>query len=156
MAEYATGHELGTYTVRVMGECLAPRIVNRLLFPGEKIAFVLQGLRDVTVYTDRRILLVNYMGVTGKAVEYTTYSYQDIISYSITTPGLGFDVDGEIVLRFINREVLIIHVDKGNNMDRYLFLTYDLVSAGKMNVPIQKGVFVESEDARTNNEKFFD
>jgi hypothetical protein len=139
-----------------MGECLAPRIVNRLLFPGEKIAFVLQGLRDVTVYTDRRILLVNYMGVTGKAVEYTTYSYQDIISYSITTPGLGFDVDGEIVLRFINREVLIIHVDKGNNMDRYLFLTYDLVSAGKMNVPIQKGVFVESEDARTNNEKFFD
>ena len=121
-----------------------------------KIAFVLQGLRDVTVYTDRRILLVNYMGVTGKAVEYTTYSYQDIISYSITTPGLGFDVDGEIVLRFINREVLIIHVDKGNNMDRYLFLTYDLVSAGKMNVPIQKGVFVESEDARTNNEKFFD
>ncbi len=156
MAEYAAGHELGTYTVRVMGECLAPRIVNRLLFPGEKIAFVLQGLRDVTVYTDRRILLVNYMGVTGKAVEYTTYSYQDIISYSITTPGLGFDVDGEIVLRFINREVLIIHVDKGNNMDRYLFLTYDLISAGKMNVPIQKGVFVESEDARTNNEKFFD
>ena len=156
MAEYAAGHELGTYTVRVMGECLAPRIVNRLLFPGEKIAYVLQGLRDVTVYTDRRILLVNYMGVTGKAVEYTTYAYKDVISYSITTPGLGFDIDGEIVLRFINREVLIIHVDKGNNMDRYLFLTYDLVSAAKMEVPLQKGVFVDSEDARTNNEKFFD
>ena len=41
-------------------------------------------------------------------------------------------------------------------MDRYLFLTYDLVSAGKMNVPLQKGVFTDGEDVRTNNEKFFD
>ena len=156
MADYVAAQELGTYSIKVMGECLAPRIVNRLLFPGEKIAFVLQGIRDVTVYTDQRIIVVNYIGVSGRSVEYTTYAYKDVISYSITTPGLGFDTDGEIVLRFINREVLIIHIDKGNNMDRYLFLTYDLVSAGKMGVPLQKGVFVEGEDARTNNEKFFD
>jgi hypothetical protein len=156
MAEYVNGHELGTYSIKVMGECLAPRIVNRLLFPGEKIAYVLQGLRDVTVFTDQRILLVNYRSISGKSVEYTSYAYRDIISYSITTPGLGFDVDGEIVLRFINREVLIISIDKGNNMDRFLFLTYDLVSAGKMNIPLQKGVFPDGEDVRTNNEKFFD
>ena len=156
MAEYVNGHELGTYSIKVMGECLAPRIVNRLLFPGEKIAFVLQGLRDVTVYTDQRILLVNYRSISGKSVEYTTYAFKDVISYSITTPGLGFDTDGEIVLRFINREVLIISVYKGNNMDRYLFLTYDLISAAKMNVPLQKGVFTDGEDVRANNEKFFD
>jgi predicted component of type VI protein secretion system len=41
-------------------------------------------------------------------------------------------------------------------MDRFLFLTYDLVSAGKMNIPLQKGVFPDGEDVRTNNEKFFD
>ena len=46
MADYVAAHELGTYSIKVMGECLAPRIVNRLLFPGEKIAFVLQGIRD--------------------------------------------------------------------------------------------------------------
>ena len=156
MAEYVNGYELRPYSVKVMGECLAPRMVNRLLFPGEKIAFVLQGIRDISVFTDQRILLINYRGATGRSVEYTSYSFKDVISYSITTPGLGFDVDWEIVLRFINREVLLISVDKGNNMDRFLFLTYDLISAAKMNVPLQKGVFTEGLDARANNEKFFD
>lgn len=148
--------ELSAYKVKLMGECLAPRMINRLLLPNERIAFVLQGIRDVGVFTNLRFLAVNYRSVTGKSVEYTSYMWQDVISYSIVTPGLGFDTDGEIVLRFINREVLIMNVDKGNNLDRYLFLTYDLVSAAKMNVPLQKGVFDESLSIRENNERFFD
>ena len=148
--------ELATYKVKLMGECLAPRIVNRLLLPGEKIAFVLQGIRDVGVFTNLRFLAVNYRHVTGKSVEYTSYMFKDVISYSIVTPGLGFDTEGEIVLRFINREVLIMTIDKGNNLDRFLFLTYDLVSAAKMNVDLQKGVFPDGVSVRENNEKFFD
>lgn len=148
--------ELATYSVKLMGECLAPRMVNRLLFPDEKIAFVLQGIRDVGVFTNLRFLAVNYRGVSGKSVEYTSYMYKDVISYSIVTPGLGFDVDGEVVLRFINREVLILNIDKGNNLDRYLFLTYDLISAAKMGIPLQKGVFESGLTVRENNEKFFD
>ena len=149
-------HELATYKVKLMGECLAPRMVNRLLLPDEKIAFVLQGIRDVGVFTNLRYLSVNYIGASGKAVEYTSYMFKDVISYSIVTPGLGFDTDGEIVLRFINREVLILDIDKGNNLDRFLFLTYDLISAAKMGVPLQKGVFDANLSVRENNEKFFD
>ena len=148
--------ELSAYKVKLMGECLAPRMINRLLLPNERIAFVLQGIRDVGVFTNLRFLAVNYRSVTGKSVEYTSYMWQDVISYSIVTPGLGFDTDGEIVLRFINREVLIMNVDKGNNLDRYLFLTYDLVSAAKMNVPLQKGVYEDNLTVRENNERFFD
>ena len=148
--------ELSTYKVKLMGECLAPRMVNRLLLPDEKIAFVLQGIRDVGVFTNLRFLAVNYRGATGKSVEYTSYMFKDVISYSIVTPGLGFDDDGEIVLRFINREVVILNIDKGNNLDRYLFLTYDLVSAAKMGLPLQKGVFESNLSVRENNEKFFD
>lgn len=148
--------ELTTYKVKLMGECLAPRIVNRLLFPDEKIAFVLQGIRDVGVFTNYRFIAVNYRSVTGKSVEYTSYMFKDVISYSIVTPGLGFDTDGEIVLRFINREVLLLNIDKGNNLDRFLFLTYDLVSSAKMGVPLQRGVFDPNLSVRDNNEKFFD
>jgi len=148
--------ELSTYKVKLMGECLAPRMVNRLLFPDEKIAFVLQGIRDVGVFTNYRFIAVNYRSLTGKSVEYTSYMFKDVISYSIVTPGLGFDTDGEIVLRFINREVLIMNVDKGNNLDRFLFLTYDLVSAAKMGIPLQKGVYEENLSVRENNERFFD
>ena len=148
--------ELATYKVKLMGECLAPRMVNRLLLPDEKIAFVLQGIRDIGVFTNLRFLCVNYIGASGKAVEYTSYMFKDVISYSIVTPGIGFDTDGEIVLRFINREVLILDIDKGNNLDRFLFLTYDLVSSAKMGLPLQKGVFDSSLSVRENNEKFFD
>jgi hypothetical protein len=49
-----------------------------------------------------------------------------------------------------------MNVDKGNNLDRYLFLTYDLVSSVKMGVPLQKGVFDDNLSVRENNEKFFD
>ena len=61
--------ELSAYTVKLMGECLAPRIINRLLLPGERIAFVLQGIRDIGVFTNYRFLAVNYRHVTGKSVE---------------------------------------------------------------------------------------
>ena len=148
--------ELATYKVKLIGECLAPRMVNRLLFPDEKIAVVLQGIRDVGVFTNYRFLAVNYRNISGKSVEYTSYMFKDVISYSIVTPGLGFDTDGEIVLRFINREILILNVDKGNNLDKYLFLTYDLISAAKMGTPLQKGVFDSKMSVRENNEKFFD
>lgn len=148
--------ELATYKVKLMGECLAPRMINRLLLPDEKIAYVLQGIRDVGVFTNLRFLAVNYRSISGKSVEYTSYMWRDVISYSLVTPGLGFDTDGEIVLRFINREVLILNIDKGNNLDRYLFLTYDLLSAAKMNLPLQKGVFEENLSVRENNERFFD
>ena len=148
--------ELNAYKVKLLGECLAPRMVNRLLFPDERIAFVLQGIRDVGIFTNLRFIAVNYRNVSGKSVEYTSYMFRDVISYSIVTPGLGFDTDGEIVLRFINREVLILNIDKGNNLDRYLFLTYDLVSSAKMGIPLQKGVFDSNLTVRENNERFFD
>ena len=148
--------ELDVLKVSLMGETRVPRIINRLLFPNERIAFALKGIRDIMIFTDLRLLYVDYRQVTGKSVEYATYMYKDIISYSIVTPGFGLDYDSEIVLRFINREVVQMTIDKGHNLDRYLYLTYDLVSAVKDNHPLQKGVFNGSLNAKANNEQFFE
>ena len=148
--------ELAVLKVGLMGECRVPRIINRLLFPNERIAFALKGIRDIMVFTNSRILYVDYRNVSGKSVEYATYMFKDVISYSIVTPGLGLDCDSEIVLRFINRELVQINIDKGHNLDRYLYLTYDLISAAKNDHPLQKGVFNMSISARENNEQFFE
>ena len=152
----ADTYELATVKIDLMGECRVPRIINRLMFPNERIAFALKGIRDIVVFTDCRILFVDYRQVTGKSVEYATYMYRDIISYSIVTPGLGLDCDSEIVLRFINREVVQMSIDKGHNLDRYLYLTYDLISAIKNNHELQKGVFNKSLSVKENNEQFFE
>ena len=148
--------ELATLKIDLMGECRVPRIVNRLLFPKERIAFALKGIRDIVVFTNNRLLYIDYRQVTGKSVEYATYMFKDVISYSIVTPGLGLDCDSEIVLRFINREVVQMTIDKGHNLDRYLYLTYDLISAVKDNHELQKGVFNMSLTPRENNEQFFE
>lgn len=152
----ADTYELAVLKVDLMGECRVPRIVNRLLFPGERIAFALKGIRDIMIFTDCRILYMDYRQVTGKSVEYATYMFKDIISYSIVTPGLGLDCDSEIVLRFINREVVQLSIDKGHNLDRYLYLTYDLISAVKHNHELQKGVFNMALTPKENNEQFFE
>ena len=148
--------ELAPLKITLMGECKVPRIANRLLFPNERIAFALKGVRDIVVFTNIRILYMDYRQVTGKSVEYATYMFKDVISYSIVTPGYGLDCDSEIVLRFINREVVQMTIDKGHNLDRYLYLTYDLVSAIKDNHPLQKGVFNMSLTVKENNEMFFE
>jgi len=148
--------ELATLKISLMGECKVPRIINRLLFPNERIAFSLKGIRDIVVFTNVRILYVDYRQVTGRSVEYATYMYRDVISYSIVTPGFGLDCDSEIVLRFINREVVQMTIDKGHNLDRYLYLTYDLISAIKDNHELQKGVFNMSLTVKENNEQFFE
>ena len=148
--------ELATLKVSLMGECRVPRIINRLLFPNERIAFSLKGIRDIMVFTNVRVLYVDYRQISGKSVEYATYMYKDIISYSIVTPGLGLDCDSEIVLRFINREVIQMTIDKGHNLDRYLYLTYDLISAVKDNHDLQKGVFNMNLSVKENNEQFFE
>ena len=149
-------YELATLKIDLMGECKVPRIINRLLFPNERIAFALKGIRDIVVFTNIRILYVDYRQVTGKSVEYATYMFNDVISYSIVTPGFGLDCDSEIVLRFINREVVQMHIDKGHNLDRYLYLTYDLISAIKGNHELQRGVFNTAISAKENNEQFFE
>ncbi len=148
--------ELATLKVDLMGECRVPRMINRLLFPNERIAFALKGIRDIVVFTDVRLLYIDYRQVTGRSVEYATYMYKDAISYSIVTPGFGLDCDSEIVLRFINREVVQMMIDKGHNLDRYLYLTYDLISAVKNNHELQKGVFNTGISVKENNEQFFE
>ena len=148
--------ELATLKIALMGESKVPRIINRLLFPNERIEFSLKGIRDIVVFTNVRVLYIDYRQVTGKSVEYATYMYKDVISYSIVTPGFGLDCDSEIVLRFINREVVQMTIDKGHNLDRYLYLTYDLISAVKDNHELQKGVFNMSLTVKENNEQFFE
>ena len=75
--------ELETLKVKLLGETRVPRMVNRLLFPNEKIAFAMQGIRDIMIFTDTRLLYMDYRQVTGKSVEYATYMYKDVITYLI-------------------------------------------------------------------------
>jgi len=69
----------------------------RLLGQGEQVHAAYQLVRDVILFTDRRLILVDKQGLTGKKVEYHSVLYRSITHFSVETAG-HFDLDAELKL----------------------------------------------------------
>jgi hypothetical protein len=59
----------------------------RLLGAGEQVQAAYQLVRDVILFTDRRLILVDKQGITGRKVEYLSIPYRSILYFSVTTEG---------------------------------------------------------------------
>ncbi len=66
-----------------------------LLAPGETLQRAFGMVRDLIVFTDRRLILVNKQGVTAKKIEYRSVPYRAIVMYSLETAG-HFDLEAEL------------------------------------------------------------
>ena len=52
-------------------------------------------IRDLIVFTNKRLLLIDKQGMSGKKVEYHSIPYRSIVHFSIETAGT-FDLDAEL------------------------------------------------------------
>ncbi len=68
-----------------------------LLCEGEKIERAYKLIRDKWVFTNRRLIIQDIQGVTGKKREYLSVPYRSIERFSIETAGT-FDMDSEMKL----------------------------------------------------------
>lgn len=85
------GHA-GEKSVDTLGAEFAP-----LLAPGETLQRAFGLIRDLIVFTDRRVIFVDKQGMTGKKVEYLSVPYRSIAMFSLETAG-HFDLDAELKL----------------------------------------------------------
>ncbi|WP_379155893.1 PH domain-containing protein [Paenibacillus sp. sgz5001063] len=69
----------------------------QILAPHEKIERAYKLVRDMFIFTDKRLILVDKQGVTGKKTEYHSIPYKSISHYSVETAG-HFDLDAELCL----------------------------------------------------------
>lgn len=69
--------------------------LETILIPDESIDMAFQLIRDLIVFTNRRLILVDIQGVTSKRVEYKTIPYKAISRFSVETAG-HFDLDAEL------------------------------------------------------------
>jgi hypothetical protein len=67
----------------------------KVLAAGERIEKAYQLIRDLVVFTDKRLILVNKQGLTGSKVEYHSLPYRAITHFSIESGG-HFDLDAEL------------------------------------------------------------
>ena len=81
------------------GSDLAAEDVDRqlagVLAPGEAVRVAFKVFRDLMVFTDRRLVLIDRQGVTGRKVEYLTVPYRAITAFSVENSGT-FDMDSEL------------------------------------------------------------
>jgi hypothetical protein len=69
--------------------------LGEILLPDEPVQVGFRVVRDLYVFTDRRMILVDKQGVTGRKVEYLIIPYRAITAYSIENAG-RFDMDSEL------------------------------------------------------------
>jgi hypothetical protein len=69
--------------------------VEPTMLEGEQIVRAFKVFRDLFVFTDRRLLLIDKQGLTGKKVEYHSIPYKSITHFSVETAGT-FDMDAEM------------------------------------------------------------
>ncbi|MCA0992719.1 PH domain-containing protein [Pseudalkalibacillus hwajinpoensis] len=69
--------------------------LSNILADTEEVNAAFKLVRDLIVFTDKRLLFVDKQGMTGKKVEYHSVPYKSISHFSIETAG-HFDLDAEL------------------------------------------------------------
>ena len=93
-----------------------------LLANGESIEIGFKLMRDVFIFTNKRLILVDKQGLTGKKIEYLSVLYKSISRFAIETAG-HMDLDAELkiwvsseampsVMRKFNKQVNIYDLQK--------------------------------------------
>ena len=73
--------------------------VFSMLVEGEEAVLAFQTVRDQVVFTNKRIIVVNVQGITGKKVSYFSYPFSKVQYFGVETAGV-LDIDCELILVF--------------------------------------------------------
>ncbi len=73
--------------------------VSPMLVENENILSAFKTVRDMVVFTNKRVIAINVQGLTGKKKDYTSLPYSKVQAFSVETAGL-LDLDSELELWF--------------------------------------------------------
>ncbi|HWK23654.1 MAG TPA: PH domain-containing protein [Ureibacillus sp.] len=69
--------------------------LKEVLIPSENIEHAYKVIRDMFIFTDKRLILIDKQGMTGKKTEYHSIPYKSILHFSVETAGT-FDLEAEL------------------------------------------------------------
>lgn len=82
----------------LISECPIPNDVNDLLVEGEVAVAAYKTLRDSAVFTNKRLIVRDAQGLTGKKVEIYSLPYSSINMWSTENAGKFLDFNAEVEL----------------------------------------------------------
>ncbi|NLL32863.1 MAG: PH domain-containing protein [Enterococcus cecorum] len=83
---------------------VAQKELQDVLMPEEKVDLAFKLVRDLLVFTEKRLIIVDKQGMTGKKVEYKSIPYRSISRFSVETSG-HFDLDAELKIWISSAEL---------------------------------------------------
>lgn len=102
---------------------------SSILIEGEEIERAYKLIRDLVVFTSKRLILVNKQGVTGKKQEFQSIPYKNINRFSKETAG-HFDLDAELQIWVKGQVEPIV---KEFKKDKNIHEVYQVLSAYVLN-----------------------
>jgi hypothetical protein len=69
--------------------------LERILADGERVEQAFRLVRDMLIFTDRRFILVDRQGVTGRKSEYHSIPYRAITQFAVESAG-ALDLEAEL------------------------------------------------------------
>lgn len=93
--EMADINEIMNWTF--IAETKPPKEVEQILIEGEVVELAYKTIRDVAVVTNKRIIIADKQGITGKKVEIYTIPFKSIVMYSTENAG-HIDLNAELEL----------------------------------------------------------
>lgn len=99
----------------------------KLIVPNEKELFAVKTIRDFALFTNKRIIICDKQGVTGKKTEYYVIPYKSIVTYSVETTGV-IDIDGEINLVLSGRIPVKLEFVAGASKKGILMQVYKTIA----------------------------
>lgn len=73
----------------------AKKELQPILLSGEEVDAAFKLIRDLIVFTDKRFIMVDKQGITGKKIDFHSIPYKSISHFSVETAGT-FDLDAEL------------------------------------------------------------
>ncbi|RAP74739.1 PH domain-containing protein [Paenibacillus montanisoli] len=82
----------------LVSECPVPQDVNALLVAGETAVAAYKTFRDTAIFTNKRLIVRDAQGLTGKKVEIYSLPYSSINMWSTENAGGLLDFNAEVEL----------------------------------------------------------
>ena len=81
-----------------ISECPIPEDVSDMLVNGETAVAAYKTIRDVAVFTSKRLIVKDAQGLTGKKIEIYSLPYSSIVMWSTENAGKLLDLSAEVEL----------------------------------------------------------
>lgn len=81
-----------------MDECEVPDDTETLLIDNEQVICAYKTIRDIALFTNKRLIVRDSQGITGKKIETYTLPYSSIVMYSTENAGKFLDINSEVEL----------------------------------------------------------